>query len=409
MVNHYAVTEDMPGGTRHLDIAKLLKAHGWNTHIFASAFNHNSHKFERRGRLPWTISREVVEGVEFVWIPTTPYTGNNWRRYLNMLVYSIQVCIRIPFGPKPRVVLGSSGHLLAGLVAYIASRVYRVPFVLEIRDVWPDSLIQLGLNNRFIIRVLQWMERFLYEQASLIIAVSQGIADRIVEKGVTTSKIEVLSHGVMETPPPSISERERARAELGWQDKVVAIWAGSLQPFNGLDVVVEAARQLQDQANLLIVFVGDGSERDSLMEQAKGLGNVVFHPAVPKSEIRKWLVASDIGILNARRFEAFLGTRPRKIFDYFSVGLAIVCTIPGEAWDVIRDADAGVFAEWEDPNALASALRHLACDADLRRRLGDNGRHSLVEKHSLGRMTEQFAASLMRISTPIYEQRLNES
>lgn len=394
MVNHYAVTEDMPGGTRHLDLARLLLRFRWRTEIFASSFNHNSHRFVRRGTFPWSSVKETVDGVGFTWVPSTPYTKNDIRRYLNMVSFMLLFLLRMPFRARPDLILGSSAHLLAALAAYVASRRHRVPFVLEIRDVWPDSLIQLGLSDASTISALRLLEAYLYDRADLIIGVSEGIADRIRNKGVDPSKIEVIAHGIAR--PPALTEEERtlARSALGWDGRVVLIWAGSLQPFNGLDTLISAAHDLRDLPELLVVLLGDGSERDMLMTQARGLSSVVFHPSVPKSEIWSWLIAADIGILTSRRFEAFTGVRPRKIFDYMAAGLPVVCTVPGEAWQVLKEAEAGVFAEWENPSALADAIRSLVNHSERRGKLGRNGREAVANLHSIERSAEKLCRLL---------------
>ncbi len=399
MVNHYAVTGDIPGGTRHSELAAVLRKHGWQTDIFATSFNHNTHEFVRPVTLPRVVVSEPTRDAMFRWIPSSPYYRNDWKRYLNMVTFTMAFLVVAPFQRRPHIVLGSSAHLLAAFGAWLASRWHRVPFVLEIRDVWPDSLIQLGLSNKAVIAFLTKLEGFLYRRSALIVAVSEGIAARIADKGVSPDKITVVAHGLARTEDvPSLKDREQFRKRMGWEGRVVVIWAGSHQPFNGLDILIEAARELRDYQDLLFVFVGDGSEKPNLIRQANGLQNVRFHDPVAKSEIGLWLHAADIGALTARRFDAFTGVRPRKIFDYMGAALPIVCTVPGEAWTLIEDADAGVHAEWENPSALADAIRSLAAKPELRARMGRNGRCAVETVHSIEHSGELLHSVLERIT-----------
>lgn len=384
MVNHYAVTGDLPGGSRHVDLAAAIKQHGWTTTIFASSFNHNTHKFERENRFPRLVTTEDTASATFKWLPTVPYQSNGWKRYLNMVSFVAVYLSVAAMQSRPDVIIGSSGHLLAPFGAWIMSRWFRVPFVLEVRDMWPDGLIELGLNNRVVIALLRGLERFLYGHADRIVVVSNGIGDRVVAKGVPREKVVAVPHGVVIAPPsPDAESRDDFRKRMGWDDYVVAIWAGGMQPMNGLDTLVEAARHLIGDPSILVVFVGDGSEKPALMLQAAGLPNVRFYDPVPKAEVSTWLRGADVGVLTSRKFETFTGTRPRKLFDYMAAGLPVVCTVPGEASGIVRASQAGVNAAWENPIALSHALKTLAADGEMRRTLGKNGQLSVQRDHSI--------------------------
>lgn len=399
IVNHYAVTPDLPGGTRHLDLARHLKDMGWETTIFACSFNHNTHTGVRRHRFGILPVREDVDGVTFVWLPGTPYSGNNVFRYLNMVSWSLLFLVFGMGGKRPDVIIGSSAHLLAGMVAWIAAKVRRATFVLEVRDVWPDSLIQLGLSNNVIIAALRWMERFLYERASAIVAVTDGIKQRIVAKQrVPEDHIVVIPNGVDATEQISSAIRTSTRRDMGWEDRVVIIWAGSLQVFNGLDVPINAFREpLRDLDELSLEFFGNGSERARLKELASGDERIRFHDPVPRNEVERLLQSADIGLVVAKKFDAFEGARPRKMFDYMNAGLPIVCNIPGEAASVLSEAGAAICTEWESPRRLAEAIRTLAGSRDLRRELGERGRRALLEKHGTRPRAEQLAMVLERL------------
>lgn len=393
-VNQYAMTPDLPGINRHYELGWLLGRHGWETTVFATALHHTTGTFRRGVHLWRPLLWENHDGVRFGWLYSTPYRKNNWRRYVNMLSFMTAFTTLSHVAQRPDVVIGSSPHLLSGLGAWLAARRHRVPFLFEVRDVWPDMLVQLGLTSPAVIKPLTMIERFLYRKADRVIALTDGIAERIIAKGVPAEKVIVIPNSLLPAAELDEQRRQARRRELGWQGKVVAVWAGSHNPMNGLDVVVEAARILQDDHSISIVFIGDGSLKQDLIAQAKELPNVTFLDPLPKSEIGDFLRAADIGLLHSRRFDAFTGARPNKLFEYMSAGLPIVSTVPGEAWRLISEAEAGIHAEWENPQALAAAIKTLAVDMERRREMGRKGFDYVRRAHDRETHVAKLAALL---------------
>lgn len=395
IVNHYAVTPDMPGGTRHYELATLLKSHGWTTTIFASPFHYSTRKFVRPVS-PMRAMRENVDEVIFRWIYTTPYLSNDWRRYLNMLSFLPMFLVDGLRQTRPHCIIGSSPHPFAALGAWIAARWYRVPFVLEIRDVWPETLVELGLRCPLIVYPLAVLERFLYRRAARIVALTDGIKQRIQAKGIEEKKIVLIPNAAMRPPHLDLERRDQTRRRLGWNGKVVAIWAGAHGTANGLEVIVEAGRCLADREGILIVLVGDGPAKASLKQEAAGLENVVFLDPLPKSEVSDVLRAADIGLLVHRHVDVVQGARPNKLFDFMSAGLPIVSNIGGEAWKLIEAAGAGVRVQPEDPVALAEAIWSMATDP-YRQRMGQRGFAYVLQHHSREQTADDLAQLLQEV------------
>jgi glycosyltransferase involved in cell wall biosynthesis len=398
LVNQYAMTPDLPGINRHYEFGRLLGRHGWEASVFATALHHTSGRFRRGVNLWRPRLWETHDGVRFCWLYSTPYRKNTWRRYINMLSFMTAFTAVSLFTERPDAVVGSSPHLLTGLGAWIAARRHRAPFLFEVRDVWPDMLVQLGLTTPAVIKPLTWIEHFLYHRADRVIALTDGIAERVIAKGVPGEKVVVIPNAILPPPELDAERRQVRRRELGWEDKVVAVWAGSHNPMNGLDVVVEAARLLQDDPSILVVFIGDGSLKQDLIVQANGLPNVAFFDPVPKSEIGDFLRAADIGLVHSRRFDAFTGARPNKLFEYMGAGLPMVSTVPGEAWRLIVEADAGIHAEWEDSEALATAIKTLAAAPEQRREMGRRGFAYVRQAHDRLSHVAKLAALLDQLA-----------
>lgn len=403
IVNQYAVSRDLPGITRHVELGNQLLDHGWRTRIFATSFHHTTGTVRRDVSLRHPVRDDVHDEVAFTWLHSTKYRSNGWKRYVNMVSFTAMFLGVTMWTRReqPSVVIGSSPHLIAPLGAWIAACRHRVPFLFEVRDVWPDMLVQLGLTSPLVIKPLEVVERFLYRRATKIVALTDGIAERIAAKGVPRERIVVIPNSTLKPLPLDPAGRSARRAALGWQDKVVLVWAGSHNPMNGLDVVVEAASRLVARADILFVFVGDGSLKGQLIEQARGLPNVEFHNPMPKTEIGAWLQAADIGLLHSRRFEVFNGARPNKLFEYMAAGLPIVSTVPGEAWQLVEAAGAGVYAPWENPDALAQAVADLADSPDDRQVMGKQGYDYVGLAHSREATATQLAALLMETSRPV--------
>lgn len=394
IVDQYAVPPSLTGFTRQYEHAQLLEAHGWKTTIFASPFDHKNHSMSRPTNLRHPILESIENGARFIWLHTIPYEDNNWRRYLNMVMFLIVTVVTGWFRRSPSVILASSPHLLSGLAGWVLARRHSVPFLLEIRDLWPESLVQLGLNNRLIVWTLERLELFLYRQADCIVPLTKGIESGIRAKGFEDKRIELLPNASLRPAPMTESVRRATRMRLGWRHKTVAIWMGAHGAANGLHVIVEAARLLQDHEDLLIVMVGEGPDKSRLIGLSRGLRNIKFLDSVPKMEVSDYLRAADIGILVHRDTAAVKGSRPNKLFDYFAAGLPIVSNIDGEARRIVEKANAGVFVPPEQPEALATALLELKESPTFREKLGSNGYRHVSIEHSREKVVQNLESLL---------------
>lgn len=373
MVNHYAVSKDMPGGTRHIELAQLLHSHGWAASIFATPFNYTTHRFMRSITVRKPFLDELLSGVPFYWSYSAPYKRNNWRRYLNMISFTLFFIVRAVRLPAPTIVVGSSPHPFAALGAWGIARWHHRPFILEVRDVWPETLVQMGLKNPAIVFCLSMLERFLYARATLIITLTQGISDLLETKGVPRSKLRLIPNSPSSPKPLCQGARDLIRKNHGWEDKIVVMYAGAHGPANDLERAVEAAKLIRDDRRILFVFVGDGPAKQALRAKALDIHNVILLDPVSKNEIGELLRAADIAFLGLRQAEVFKGARPNKLFDYMAAALPIVSTIGGEAWEIVKEAGAGLYAEEGESSSIAAAVLRLADNDNDRRSMGRRG------------------------------------
>jgi len=196
IVNHYAVGPDMPKGTRHYSLARQLVARGHRVTIFAASFDHDA----GRERFAWgraLARRQTIDGIQFVWLRTIPYQGNTIRRQFNMLSFLLMFLLAQVGEARPDVVLGSTVHPFAAFGAWVAARARGVPFVFEIRDLWPQTLVDLGalrVGSPFE-RGLRHLEAFLVHRATAVITLLPGIRDYLRGQGLPDDKVVYLPNG----------------------------------------------------------------------------------------------------------------------------------------------------------------------------------------------------------------------
>lgn len=397
---HHAVPPGVPGLSRQYDHARYIGCRGWDTRIFASSFGHKSLRYERKTGFFTRFSDHTEGEIDFTWVYTTPYSDNNWKRYVNMVSYLFVSVFSALRRPKPDIVIGASPHLFTGLAAWTVSRRYRVPFVFEVQDLWPESLLHLGLSNRLIIWFLKYVEHFLYHHADAIITLSNGATDGVRSRLEKDVPLVLVPTGADLVVPISSEQRMKQRRGRGWEGKFVAIWAGAHGPANHLDTIVEAARISSSTVgaeSLHWVLVGDGSEKERLIQEARGLLNIEFLPPVPSSEISAILQLADVGVIVYADNPVFRGTRPTKLAEYMAVGLPVVSNLQGEGASLIAEAGAGRTVPIMRPDLLANEVWNASNHPEETRLLGESGKVFVQEQYTKPVMAEKLAHLLDEI------------
>lgn len=286
--NHYAHPPDLPGGTRHFDLGRELVKRGHKVTIFASSFHHYLHKEVRlKPGEQWKL--EDIEGLRFVWIRTPPYQRNDNRRVQSMLVYALRAWrLGQKLGPvlgRPDVVIGSSPHPFASLAAYWVARHHQTPFVMEVRDLWPQTLIDMGAlgAQHPLTKVLQALERFLYRRAEWIITLGPKMKEYITARGISPDKVTWIPNGV------DLSRFEDLKTAPRTGEGFKVMYLGAHGQANALDTLIYAAKAVQDRGfrEIRFVLVGDGPEKPNLVKLAERLKlkNIDFRDPVPKDKI----------------------------------------------------------------------------------------------------------------------------
>ncbi|MDP8932378.1 MAG: glycosyltransferase family 4 protein [Actinomycetota bacterium] len=366
-VNQYAVAPDQPGGTRHLEMARELVAQGREVTIVASDLNLNLRRYLRRSDASERRRiREVIDGVRFVWLSAGHYERNDWRRALSMLLFAWQALRYLLTAPtrSGSVFIGSTPHLPAAAATWIAARLGRVPFVLEVRDLWPESMVGVaGTAGSPLVPMMRVLSDLLYRRADAIVVLARPNIDRLVERGADRERISYIPNGV---DPSAFEDPDPDHLSLDVPpEKKVLVYTGAHGPANGLDIGLYAARQLMDWGadDVHMLLVGDGPAKEDLVGLAGELDlhNVTFADPIPKQQIPALLDRCHGGLMLLADVEVFrYGVSPNKLFDYLSAGLPVVTNVPGEVARIVEDADAGVVVPPADPTALAGVIARLA-------------------------------------------------
>lgn len=361
-INQYAVAPDQPGGTRHHEMAISLRARGYNVRIVASDLNLTSRRYTRReGAGDRRAIMEHVSGVPFTWLPAGRYDRNDWRRALSMAVFALRVLTHlVRTVRRGDVVIGSSPQLLAAGAARLAALLRRGRFMLEVRDLWPESLTAVSGHGSPLVLLLRIVADSLYRTSRAIVILAEGNRNPIIQHGGRPSRIVFVPNGV--DADAFTSSTAELPHDLQWvEDTPTFVFAGAHGPANGLELVLDAADRLRHEArdDIRILLIGDGPSKERLQQQAQRLGleNVVFHDPVPKQTIPAILKGCTGGLMVLKDVELFrYGVSPNKLFDYLASDLPVVTNVPGDVARIVEDADAGLVVPPGDAGALADAM-----------------------------------------------------
>lgn len=383
---------DEPGGTRHHELARHLARQGHRVTIIASPISYLTGDESRRG------SREQVDdlGVRIIRSYTLPVLHRSFvLRVFSFLSFMVSSFINGLFVRQVDLVWGTTPPIFQGPTAWLLARLKGVPFLLEVRDLWPAFAVAVGvLKNRILIRLSEWLERFLYRQADQVMVNSPGYIEHVERQGAR--QVRLIPNGADPAMFDPQAQGLGFRKKHGLTDAFILLYAGAHGMSNDLDVVLEAAGLLQEDAHIAIALLGSGKEKQRLIQAAedRGLTNVHFLPPVPKNEMRDALAAADACLAILKPIELYKTTYPNKVFDYMAAGRPVILAIDGVIRQVVEEAQAGLVVPPGNPQALAEAVLALAQDREKCRRLGANGRRAIEDRFSREQLADEFTALL---------------
>ena len=307
---------------------------------------------------------------------------------LSYISFFLSASVTGSFLTRPDVIIASSPQLLVGLVGWWLSRLHQVPFVFEVRDLWPESLVAVGAGKEesLVYRLLARIAAFLYRKADRIVVVAPAFREYLIlKRQVPGEKISIVPNGV-ETKMFSPRPANRALLQsFGAEKRFVVAFIGTIGLAHGLETLVSAAEALQQtEPGVLFVVVGEGADRERVCKiaGAKQLKNIQFVPQQPREKIPDYIAASDACLVLLRKSQVFETVIPTKMLESMSCGRPVILGLKGQALEIINRAQAGICIEPEDPAALCDAVLKLRTDAQLRCALGSNGREYILRNLS---------------------------
>ncbi len=366
---------DEPGGTRHHELARHLAARGHRVTVIASPI---SYLTGAKGSQPRQTDESPADddGVTILRVYTYAALHRSFAHrlasFFSFMVSSFWTGLRVR---DIDLVWGTSPPIFQGLTAWLLARLKGVPFLFEVRDLWPAFAVAVGvLQQPALIRASEALERFLYRHADRLVVNSPGFVPHVEARG--GKQVVLVPNGSDTAMFDPADSGEDFRKQHGLVGLFTAMYAGAHGMSNDLEVLLDAAHRLHDRKDIAILLLGDGKEKPSLQRRASelGLDNVCFIAPLPKNKMPGALAAADACIAILKAVELYKTVYPNKVFDYMAAGRAVILAIDGVIRQVVEEAGAGVAVPPGDPAALAQAISRLADEPQVRSEMGVRGR-----------------------------------
>ncbi|MFO7914296.1 MAG: glycosyltransferase family 4 protein [Candidatus Krumholzibacteriales bacterium] len=384
-LSHYFPPEVNAPARRTYEHAIKWIDNGLEVTVITNHPNHPQGKLYEGYRNRW-LSKEQIDGIDVVRVKTfiTPNRGM-LKRGINFLFFMIMSVIASLSVKKPDVVIATSPQLFCGLAGTIIKRIKRAPLILEIRDLWPDSIIAVGaLKECLIIKFLRRLEKYMYFSANKIVTLTDKFKEHIESLGYPAGKIATIPNSF---DLNHLGEMGMVYSELKGKDKFICSYIGTFGMAHNLEIVLQAAKLLQEIKGISFLLVGDGSEKSTIVDKCEKmeLDNVDILPLQPNDKILKFYKLSSVGLIMLKDSYLFRSVVPSKMFEYMAVKTPLLMSVPeGEATTIVKKYDCGVLCDPDSPESLAENIMHLFNNQDKLEYYGDNGYKAVMEKYNRG-------------------------
>jgi colanic acid biosynthesis glycosyl transferase WcaI len=405
-VSQYFPPEMGAPSARAVELARHWVSAGHDVMVLTGFPNHPTGVLPPEWRSRWRrlSYRERVDGIHVVrtWLLPLPNRRAH-ERMLNYGSFCVSASLRGLAVSRPDVVIATSPQLLVGLSGWWIARCKNIPFVLEVRDLWPESLSAVGMGDEdtFLHRSLAAIAGFLYRNAHHIVVVTPAFKEFLVQNWkVSPAKISVVENGVETHLFSAESSQPGLKRDLGLGEKFVVCYVGTMGMAHGLDTLIDAAESLQSShPEIAFLLVGEGADKERIKKVAhqRDLQNLSFVNQQPRERIPAFIAASDACLVLLKKTDLFKTVIPTKMLEFMSCARPVVLGVEGQARQILDEARAGIAIEPENAKALADAIVRLAGDAPLRNTLGANARQYIVERCSREKTAHDYIDVLNRL------------
>lgn len=402
-VSHYFPPEVNAPASRTYEHARQWVADGHEVTVITCAPNHPRGKLFAgyRNRL---VQEDEIRSIRVIrcWTYITPNEGFLKRtlNYVSFAVMSVLVCFK---ADRPDVVVATSPQFFAAIAGAIIARLRRRPFVLEVRDLWPDSIVQLGqLTNPAVIGLLERIETLLYRSAVGIVVNTRSFVDHIEACGADRNRIELIYNGIdtrLFHPRPRDHE---LLSRHGLANRWLVAYVGTLGLAHGLTTVLDAAAQLREDPEIMFLFIGDGADRARLESEAtrRQLENVRFIGLLPRDELPAWIASIDCLLVMLRDLPVFETVIPSKIFEFCAQERPVVVAARGEIRRLVTEAKAGLVIDPEDATQLVTAIEAVRTNPGEAEVRANAGREWVERNFDRSALARQMLGFLERVAPP---------
>ena len=402
MLIHQAfVSPNGSGGTRHYELGRRFVESGHQFSIVASELEYSSGK---KAEVELNeAGEEEYDGVKVhrAYTYAAIHTSYLWR-VISFLSFMISSVWKGFWVKDIDMVMGTSPPIFQAFSAWVVSFIRRKPFLLEVRDLWPEFAIDIGLlKSPFLIWVARRLEMFLYRRAKHLLVNSPAYRDYLIEKGVPAEKISFIANGVDVAMFADATPDRSLREQYGLEEKFILTYTGAIGMANDLDCVLDAAALLDGRSDAHFLIVGDGKERPRLETRLAemGLNNVTFAGSMAKSAMPGILADSDACLATLKNIPMFKTTYPNKVFDYMAAARPIILGIDGVIREVVEAADGGIAVPPGNPERLAEAVQDLASDASHSAEMGASAKEYVRLHFNRDDQAVQFQDLMVRVGT----------
>ncbi len=383
LIHQFFLEKEDPGGSRFNEMTKVWVREGHQITVIAGMVNYVTGKVPHKYKgLKYNLS-EYEPNLTVLRCFVSPdynanFVGRLWA-YFSFVWFGFFGVLRKLGSQKFDIVIATSPPLFIGFLAWMISKVKRVPYLFEVRDLWPESAIETGvLKNKFIISISYWLEKFIYKKAFLINVLTPAFRDKLIGfKKIEPSKIIFIPNAADFSLSDELTKNFDSatfRKQLNWHQKFVVLYVGAHGVANHLIQVLEAAEQTHDE-EVLFVLIGDGMQKQELVKYAetKRLKNVQFLPSVSKKEIFKYILAANVGLSVLKKVDTFKTIYSNKTFDYMACKKPVLMAIDGVSRALVEQANCGVYSEPENASNLIAKIKLLKQDPNRCNEMGENG------------------------------------
>lgn len=401
-LSHYFPPEVNAPATRTYEHCARWVKHGHEVTVVTCNPNHPRGELFPGYRNRWW-SVEQQDGIKVIRLLTLLSANKGFGlRTLNYIWFAVMCVLCCWRFRRPDVVISTSPQFFNGLAGYFVARLRRVRWVLEIRDLWPESIVAVGaMKDGFVTRLLYRLELFCYRTCDLIVPVTDSFSDYMVGRGISRDKIRVIKNGVDLTLFSAVDTRPDEELDAlfvrhGLEGKFVAAYVGTHGMAHHLETVLEAAQKLRHRNDVAFLLVGDGAERDRLQQMASEmqLPNLVMLGLMPKQKMPALWSKVQLSLILLRKSDTFKSVIPSKLFESFAMNKPIILGVEGESADILRESGAGICIEPEDANALAEAVARMADETALYAGMASCGKDYVMRNFDRDVLAKSFADAI---------------